>query len=351
MHLEPARLLARDPTDEERAHVESCAHCRRARGRLTDVVATLPAPVDAPAGGRGVPVWSLLVETFHEWRDDRATTQGAALAFYSLFAAGPMVLLATMVVGWIVGDAAAQERIGSEMDALLTPELARVVRVWVNRGEIRGGYVASGLGIAVATYSSLRGFAQLQSALNMMWGVRAVRGPGALHLLRRKLFAFASIASCGVLMLFSIGLTMTLHALADRATGAVGGSWFAVRAIEELSTLAVVALLLTIVYKTLPDARIRWRDVLVGAMVSAVLFVLGKHLVAAYLRTVGVASGFGAASAVVGLLLYVQYIAQVLLFGAEFTYVFARWGGQPITPGPGAARVVRATVHDDDGRW
>jgi membrane protein len=103
-----------------------------------------------------------------------------------------------------------------------------------------------------------------------------------------------------------------------------------------------------VVYKTLPDARIRWRDVLVGAFVSAGLFLVGKHAVALYLRHAGVASGFGAASAVVVVLLYVQYIAQVLLFGAEFTYVFARWRGQPIRPGPGAARVVRHTVRDEE---
>jgi membrane protein len=183
--------------------------------------------------------------------------------------------------------------------------------------------------------------------MNSVWEVRAIRGPGLLELVRRKLLTFASAGLCGLLLLASVTATIVLHALAERATAHLTVHWVWLRVGEELSTFGFASLLLVIVYKTLPDASIRWRDVWVGAAVSAGLFVLGKHAIAYYLRHVGVSSTFGAAGAVAAVLIYVQAMAQVLLFGAEFTFVFARAQGRPILPKPGAARVVRTTVYDD----
>jgi membrane protein len=295
-----------------------------------------------------VVVWHLLRETFREWREDRASLQGAALAFYALFSFAPLALVATFVVGAVFGQDAAEERLAFELRALMTPEAAQAVQVLVrDAASSRSGWAASGLGVVFSLYGLARGFLHLQATLNQVWGVRAIRGPGLLEIVRRKLLAFASVALCGSLILVSVIANIAMHPFAVAATRELEGPLWIARRAEDLSSFVLVSVLLMVVYKTLPDVRIRWRDVLVGAGVSATLFVIGKHAIAWYLRNVGVSSSFGAASTLVAVLMYVQYIAQVLLFGAEFTFVYARWRGKPIEPGPNAARVVRTTVRDD----
>jgi membrane protein len=290
-------------------------------------------------------LWQLLRETFREWRDDRATLQGAALAFYALFSTAPLLLVATAVLGRIFGQEAAEQRLAEELVALTNAEVAAAVQALVaDAGRGRSGFAAGAVGVAMSLYGASRGFFHLQATLNQIWGVRTVRGPGVLEIVRHKLLAFASVALCGTLLLASTGVSIGFHVAARQAAQHLSLGFRMLRMGEELSTYGFVVLLLMVVYKTLPDVRIRWRDVLVGAAVSAALFVLGKHLVSFYLRHVTVASSFGAASALAGLMIYFQYMAQVLLFGAEFTFVFARMQGRPIEPGANAARVMRITV-------
>lgn len=292
----------------------------------------------------------LLDETWQEWRKDRAAQQSAALAFYALFSIAPLVLVATAVVSAVFGTDAAEERLARELQGLLTPQIADAVRVLVrNAANGRSPWAAGGLGILVSFYGAARGFFQLQSTLDHMWGVRALPGATWVELIRRNLLAFASVASCGSLLMVSLVATIVLHGMADSVTTWFDAPLFAVRLVEEASSFALVSVLLMVIYKTLPDVRIRWRDVVVGSLVSAGLFVIGKHAIAWYLRHVGSVSTFGAASAIVALMLYVQYTAQVLLFGAEFTFVFARWQGRPIVAGPGAERIRRSIERRANG--
>lgn len=285
----------------------------------------------------------LLRETWEEWRADRAAQQSAALAFYALFSVAPLVLVATAVVSAIFGTAAAEDRLARELQGLLTPQVADAVRVLVrNAASGRSPWAAGSLGILVSFYGAARGFFQLQSTLDHMWGVRALPGATWVELIRRNLLAFASVALCGSLLMVSLVATIVLHGMAERLTEQLGASLFVVRLTEEASSFVLVSMLLMVIYKTLPDVRIRWRDVTVGSLVSAGLFVIGKHAIALYLRHVGSVSTFGAASTLVAMMLYVQYIAQVLLFGAEFTFVWARAQGRPIIPGPGAERIRRS---------
>jgi membrane protein len=290
-------------------------------------------------------LWQLLRETFREWRDDRATLQGAALAFYALFSSAPLLIVATAVLGLIFGQEAAERKLAEELVALTTPEVARAVQALVaDAGRAGTGFAAGAAGVGMSLYGASRGFFHLQATLNQIWGVQAVRGPGVVEIVRRKLLAFASVALCGALLLVSTGASIGFHVAARHAAQRLSLGFRMLRLGEEMSTYGFVVLLLMVVYKTLPDVRIRWRDVLVGAAVSAALFVLGKHLVSFYLRHVSVGSSFGAASALAAVMIYYQYMAQVLLFGAEFTYVFARMQGRPIEPGAYAARVMRITV-------
>ena len=287
----------------------------------------------------------LIFETYREWREDRATLQGAALAFYALFSVAPLLIVATAVLGLIFGQDAAERKLTDELVALTTPEVARAVDALVkDAGRGRTGLAASALGLFMSLYGASRGFLHLQGTLNQIWGVKAIRGPGILEIVRRKLLAFASVALCGALLLVSTAISIALQVAARQAARELSLGWWVARIGEEISTYAFVALLLMVIYKTLPDVYIRWRDALVGSLVSALLFVAGKHIVSYYLRHISVASSFGAASALAALMIYFQYMAQVLLFGAEFTLVYARSNGRSIEPTEEAARVVRTVL-------
>jgi membrane protein len=289
----------------------------------------------------------LLRQTIREWRDDRGGHHGAALAFYALFALAPLTLILSVVTGRIFGAEAAQERLALELAPILTPEVARTAQAAVaSAAESRAGVAASTVGVLFSLYGGVRGFLELQATLNAVWGVRAIRGPGLLEILRRKALAFASVVLCGSLLLASIVATMVLHPVASSAASGIAWPFWMARRGEDLSSFVLAALLLTVVFKTLPDVRIRWRDVFVGAGLSAVLFVLGKHGIAYYLRHASTASAFGAAGTLVAVLTYVNFSAQAVLFGAKFTYVYARHRGEPLEPADGAARVIRTVVRD-----
>jgi membrane protein len=290
----------------------------------------------------------IVQETWREWREDRAQLQAAALAFYALFSFAPVILLTTAVLSVFFGKEAAESRLAVELQWLFTPQVAAVIESLVqNASAARTGWAAGGLGLLVSLWGSTRGFLHLQATLNLVFGVKAIRGPGLLEIVRRRALAFASVGLCGSLMLVSLSATLILHSWADRAVAHTRWALFRAHALEEVGTFFIVSLLLTVVYKTLPDVRIRWRDVLVGAGVSALMFVLSKHAIALWLRHVGTHSTFGAASAIVALLLYVDYVAQVLLLGAEFTFVLAKANGRAIEPTAGAARVVRTVIRDE----
>lgn len=290
--------------------------------------------------------WQLLRETYREWRDDRATLQGAALSFYALFAVAPLLVVATTVTGLVLGGDRAEALIADEVGKLLTPEItATVLTMVADSGQGKSGVVAGAAGLLASGWATTRGFFHLQATLNHLWGVRAVRDAGAVAIVRRKLLAFASVALCGLLLLASLVGTTALHVVASRAP--IDADQIVLRVAEELWTFLLASLLLAIVFRTLPDVRIAWSDVVLGAAVSAGLYVLGQHAVAFYLHHVGARSASGAASSLAALLLYVYYMAQVLLFGAKFTFVFARWRGHPIRPGLGAARVVRTTIREE----
>lgn len=282
----------------------------------------------------------LLVETLVEWQRDNGSRQGAALAFYGLFACAPLLLVASVVLGAVFGEQAARDELATQLTVLTTEEVARTVLRLVELSAQGGRDVTAGaLGVITLLVGMFRGLFHLQATLNLIWGVRANRKGPFWAVVRRHVLAFGSAMLTGLLLLSSIVASMVLRSIALHATGGPPRHWIVIRLSEDLGTGLLSMLFVAVVFKTLSDARLQWRDVLVGAAVSAGLFVVGKHGIAWYLREVGAASTFGAAGAVVAVLIYAYYMAQVVLFGAEFTFVLARNLGDPIEPGPNAVRV------------
>lgn len=289
----------------------------------------------------------LLLQTLDEWQHDNAGRQGAALAFYGLFACAPLSLLATVLLGAVFGEQAARDELATELAALTTDEVARTVLRLVELSAAGGSDLTAGtLGVVTLLFGAFRGLLHLQSTLNLIWGVRANRQGSMLVVLHRHVLAFGSMLLTGALLVASIGASMVLRSIALHATGGLPRHWVWIRLSEQLGTGLLAMTLIAIVFKTLSDARLQWREALLGAAVSAGLLVLGKHMMAWYLREIGASSTFGAAGAVVGVLIYAYYMAQVVLFGAEFTFVFARHIGDPIQPGPNAVRVRRLVGAD-----
>ncbi len=286
----------------------------------------------------------VLRDTWLGWQDDQASRQGAALAFYSLFAMAPLVLVATAVAGAVFGPEAAAQRLATQLRMLLTPDVADALSALVKDAYEGSRFAAGTLGLLTSLYAGGRGFFHLQATLNHMWGVRVVRQGGIGPTVQRHLVAFASVALCGILLLASIVGSMVLAMMADYAP--IPRNWILLRLTQEATTLLFVWILLTVIYKTLPDAWIRWQDVAIGTALTAVLFLIGKEAVAIYVHQIGFRSSFGAAGALVVILVFSYYTAQVMLFGAELSYQIARHRGAPVKPRHGASRVVRTSVTD-----
>jgi len=286
----------------------------------------------------------VLRDTWMGWQEDQAARQGAALAFYALFSVAPLLLVATAVAGAVFGPEAAAERLDAQLRVLLTPEVADALSALVQDAYEGSGFAAGTVGALTSLYAGGRGFFHLQATLNHMWGVRVQRQGGLRPTVQRHFVAFASVALCGILLLASIVGTMIIATMADLAP--FPHHWMMLRTTQEITTFLLVWILLSVIYKTLPDAWVRWQDVAIGAAFTAVLFLIGKEAVAIYVHEIGLRSSFGAAGALVIILVFSYYTAQVMLFGAELTYQIARHRGVPVRPRHGASRMVRTPVAD-----
>jgi membrane protein len=281
----------------------------------------------------------------------------AALAYATVFSLPPLLVLLVTIAGWVFGRDAAEGRLVEELSGLLghdtAAQLQQALHAQASSTSRSRSLVAGGVGIATLLLGASAVFGQLQTALNQAWGVEpdpSRTGWRAwVAVVVRRLLSFSMVLVAGFLLLVSLAASAALGAfgdlLADRL-GGVGGP--ALQALNAGLSLVVVTLLFAAMYKLLPDARIGWRDVAVGALVTGVLFVLGKAGIALYVGRAKIGSAYGAAGALVVLLVWVYYASLIFLFGAEVTQVWTRRHGGQIVPAHGAVRVVRS-VRKDDG--
>lgn len=275
-------------------------------------------------------VFDLLRETAVEWWRDDTFRFAAALAFYTLFSLGPIVLVATGIASLVFVPGTAADSIESHVRQLAGDEAGRAVRQVIDApvGTTRGlravivGTVTFFLGASVV-------FGELQAALNRIWDLKPRKNKSVLvPLVLSRVRSFGIALAAGFLLVVSLMASAMIDALQGYA---LGGTWFAHAANGAASFIVVMALFATI-YKYLPDARLAWRDVWVGALVTTVLFAAGKYCIGLYLGQTSIAASFGAAGSLAVLLVWVYYTALVSFFGAEFTQVHARWRGRKIKP-------------------
>lgn len=279
-------------------------------------------------------LWGLLKDTALGWSGGYTFTLGAALAFYGAFALAPTLLIAIALAGILYGDEAAKGQLDATLVDALGPALARAIADTLTYVHVsRSGWTATFVGFGLVVFAATGLFTQLQLALNSIWGVQPRPGLGFWYLLRGRFLAFMLVLGIGALLVLSIianTVILALHARLsqdDRAAALPlwqGADW--------LLSLILLTLLITMMYKLLPDAIVDWRYVWVGAFITALLFALGNYLICQYLYRAAPASVYGPAGSLVVVMLWVYYSSQILLFGAEFTKHFAKRYGKPIQP-------------------
>ncbi len=288
---------------------------------------------------------SLFIRTFKEWLADKAPQLGAALAYYTVFSLAPLVLLLLSVIGIIFrkDPAGAWNRITEQMSAFLDPSGVQVMQDIARAAAKPAANIwATIIGVALALFGASCVFGQLQDALNTIWGVKAKPGAAIWDYIRIRFLSFAMVAGICFLLLVTLTVEAVLKGLSNYLQAALpGGAAFAF-SIYLVVDLALVVVLFAGMFKYLPDVQVRWRDVWVGSVMTALLFLIGKWALGLYLGSGAAGSAYGAASSLVTLLLWVYYSSQILLFGAEFTQVYANRFGSGIKPSDHAVS-IRAT--------
>jgi membrane protein len=286
-------------------------------------------------------VWNLLSTTFWDWTDDKAQRMGAALAYYTVFSLAPLLVIAIAVAAFAFGEDAARGHIVSQIGGLVGDQAARAVQDMIENASRKkeSGVVASAVGLVMLLFGASGVFGELQDSLNTIWGVKPRPGLGFVDMVRNRFASFTMVIGIGFLLLVSLILSAALAALSTRLGG--GAREDVMQAINALVSFAVITVLFAAMYKYVPDVRLQWRDVWMGAVVTSVLFTLGKFAIGLYLGRSSVASAYGAAGSLVIMLIWVYYSAQILLFGAEFTKVYARRYGSGIRPTADALPVTQ----------
>ncbi len=282
-----------------------------------------------------VTAFGLLKQTATEWIDDKAPQLGAALAYYTVFSLAPLILILLAIIGLLFREDpnGAWSRITEQMSYFLDKSAIEVVQGIAQKASQPGkGTLATIIGIALALFGASGVFGQLQDALNTIWGVKAKPGAGIWGFLRSRFISFAMIAGVCFLLLVSLVIEGVLKAFSHYIQARVPGGLAIAMSVYFIFDFTVVVVLFAMIFKVLPDVKVRWRDVWIGAVMTAIFFLIGKWALGLYLGSGTAASAYGAASSLITLLLWIYYSSQILLFGAEFTQVYANQSGARIEP-------------------
>ena len=284
---------------------------------------------------------SLLKQTFSEWLQDQAPQLGAALAYYTVFSLAPLVLLLLAIVGFLFHDdpAGSWKKITEQMSYFLDKSAIDVVQnIAQKASQSNKSSLATVIGVLLALFGASGVFGQLQSALNTIWGVKAKPGLGIAAFIRARFLSFAMVAGVCFLLLVSLVIESLLKSFSAYVQAMFPGGIVIALVIYSIFDFVIVVLLFASIYKFLPDVKIHWRDVWIGAAITAILFAIGKWALGLYLGSGTAASAYGAASSLITLLLWIYYSSQILLFGAEFTQVYAARAGRAFVPDKYAVR-------------
>lgn len=280
-----------------------------------------------PARWRALPgaLWRLFRQVAIAWLDDHVPSMGAALAYYTVFSMAPLLLIVVAVAGLVFGQDAARGEIQVQLRDLMGAHGAVAVQdLLASLDRPAEGSAVTLVGLLLLIVGATSVFGELQDSLDRIWRVPARAGAnGWLGLVRARVLSFGMIMAIGFLLMVSLVVSAALSAV-EHVLSLASGAWIAVATVcNAIGSFLLVAAMFALIYKIMPRARVDWQDVWIGATFTAVLFTAGKSLIGLYIGTSAVASAFGAAGSLVVVLVWVYYSAQIFLFGAEFTWVYA----------------------------
>lgn len=279
--------------------------------------------------------FDILKTTYQEFNDDKASRLAAALAYHTAFSIAPLLVIIIGIIGIIVNENTVRADIISNIHKNVGPDAAQLVESLIETKSLSSGagIFSTLIGFIALLFGASGVFSNLQGALDTIWNVDQIEQKGGLKgLVRDKLLSFGMLLVVGFLLLVSLVISTLLSAVDAYVSGILPATQIILEIISFSLSVAIITALFALIYKFLPHVDIEWRDVLIGATVTSVLFTIGKTALSIYLARSSTASLYGAAGAFVLILLWVYYSAQIVLFGAEFTQVFARQYGSKIVP-------------------
>ncbi|KUM53475.1 ribonuclease BN [Rheinheimera sp. EpRS3] len=291
---------------------------------------------------------SILAAAISNWLASQAFIYAAALAFFTVFSIAPILVVVVGLVGLVMGESAVQGELFAQLEATLGPDAAGVVQTAVINSQIdQSGIWPALIGIIATIVGATTVFAQMQQSLNQIWDVAPRPKRNNLWVfIKSRLLSLTIILSIGFIMLVSLLLSVALRSIMAFAEGWLPVPAWAMVGMELVLSLLVITLLFAAMFKILPDVRLSWGDVLLGAFITAILFTAGRSLISIYLAYTATASAYGAAGSLALLLLWVNYSSMILLFGASFTRAHLEGRGKPIRPKSTAVCVHRELIEE-----
>lgn len=284
--------------------------------------------------------WSIIKGSVNHFLEDRVTTLAAALSYYAIFSIGPLLVIIVGLAGMVVSQKSVRQQIAQQIEASAGPKAAKTVDSMISAQHKKGGIIATAVGIAVLLLGATGIFGQLKQSLNTIWEVQPKPGRAVWGVLLDRLLGLLMLLAICLLLLLSTVLTTSISGFSRQIPDFIPVPGAIVQLVNLLVFLVLLTLLFGLIFKVLPDVKIRWRDVRTGAFVTALLFLAGQFLMSLYLSRRGTTSAYGAAGSVVVILLWIYYSSAILFFGAEFTKVYARETGSRIEPSKYAMRIA-----------
>jgi membrane protein len=293
--------------------------------------------------------WTLVKSAVSSWIDDYAPSMGAALSYYTVFSLAPLLLIVVSVAGLVFGEEAVRGELFGQLQGLMGKDAASAVQsLLASVSKPSHGVVGTVVGVAVLLFGATTVFGELQDALDRIWRAPArVKASGLWNLLRARLLSFGMILGLAFLLMVSLVLGAVLAALGKWWSPLFGGWEVLAQVVNVVVGFVLTTAIFAMIYKLMPRVHVRWHDVWLGAIVTSLLFTIGKFLIGLYIGKSGVASGFGAAGSLAIVFLWVYYSAQIFLVGAEFTWVYAKTLGS-MRGIEGVAEVVQKAVDADE---
>ncbi len=291
-------------------------------------------------------MWKLVKEAVLAFINDQALSRGAAIAFYTVTSMAPILLIVIAIAGLVFGREAAQGAIIGQVSGLMGQQTAEVLQTAIASASDQGsGTLATIIGVLTLLATASGAFGELQSALNVIWKAKP-KGTTVSRLIRARAASLGLVGTLAFLLIVSLAVSAGLSAFGERLNAILPFGEVIAMVLNVIISLVLLAILFAAIYKVLPDRRLQWRDVLVGAAITSLMFVIGKTLIGWYLGSSAVGSAYGAAGSLIILLFWVYYSVQIFLLGAEFTKAYAnRYGSkqeEPVTDG----RDVNARTHE-----